>query len=399
MNSRAKKYETSPKLYFLLLLTFLATAPGIYLGLTDGHVSPEVGTLLFGLAIFGAAFILCWAAEAAQIDISESLAVAILALLAVLPEYAVDFVFTWNAAHDPEQAHFAIANMTGANRLLVGLGWPAVLLIYIVAKKRKEIVMDRSQRVEIFYLAMATIYSFTIPLKGSLTLIDTVILVTLFALYTRRVAQMETVEPEMVGPVKIIANMKDGPRRLVTVLFFLWAGAAIFFVAEPFAHSMVEMGHAFGINEFLLVQWLAPIASESPEFIVAATWAVRGAAGSALKALISSKVNQWTLLVGTIPLVFSISSGAVRVFPLDDLQQHELLLTAAQSLFGVAVLVNLNLRRSEGILLATLFCAQLIVAQIRLEVMLIYLLLAAVYLVAQRHHLIPAMRTGLGLKE
>jgi len=382
-----------------MLLTFLATAPGFYLGLTDGTVSPEVGTLLFGIAIFGAAFFLCWAAEAAQIDISESLAVAILALLAVLPEYAVDFVFTWKAAHDPEQAHFAIANMTGANRLLVGLGWPAVLLIYIFAKKRKEIVMDRSQRVEIFYLAMATVYSFTIPLKGSLTLIDTVILVSLFALYTRRVAQMETVEPEMVGPVKIIANMRDGPRRLVTVLFFLWAGAVIFLVAEPFAHSLVSMGREFGINEFLLVQWLAPIASESPEFIVAATWAVRGAAGSALKALISSKVNQWTLLVGTIPLVFSISSGAVRVFPLDSLQQHELLLTAAQSLFGVAVLVNLNLRRREGILLAALFCAQLIVAQIRLEVMLIYLLLAAVYLVAQRRHLIPALHTGLGLKE
>jgi len=97
--------------------------------------------------------------------------------------------------------------------------------------------------------------------------------------------------------------------------------------------------------------------------------------------------------------VFSISSGAVRVFPLDSLQQHELLLTAAQSLFGVAVLVNLNLRRREGILLAALFCAQLIVAQIRLEVMLIYLLLAAVYLVAQRRHLIPALHTGLGLKE
>ena len=145
--------------------------------------------------------LLAWAAEAAQIDISESLAVAILALLAVLPEYAVDFVFTWKSAHDPTQAHYAIANMTGANRLLVGLGWPAVLFIYVFAKKRKEILMDSSQRVEIFYLAMATLYSFTIPLKGSPNLIDTVILVTLFGLYTRRIAKMETVEPEMVGPV------------------------------------------------------------------------------------------------------------------------------------------------------------------------------------------------------
>ena len=52
---------------------------------------------------------------------------------------------------------------------------------------------------------MATLYSFTIPLKGSLNLIDTFILVTLFVLYARRAAQMEVVEPELVGPVKIVA--------------------------------------------------------------------------------------------------------------------------------------------------------------------------------------------------
>ncbi len=399
MSLPSGKYETSPGLYVMMATTLAATIPGFYLGLTHTEVSPILGSLLFGMSIFGAAFCLAWAAEAAQIDISESLAVAILALLAVLPEYAVDFVFTWKAAHDPAQAHYAIANMTGANRLLVGLGWPVVLFLYVWVKRRKEIIMDSSQRVEIFYLAMATIYSFTIPLKGSLNLIDTVILVTIFALYTRRIAKMETVEPEMVGPVKIIANMTTRPRRTITVFFFGWAGAVIFFSAEPFAHSLVTMGTTLGIDEFYLVQWLAPLASEAPEFIVAATWALRGAAGSALKALISSKVNQWTLLVGTIPLVFSISSGYARPFILDVRQDHELLLTAAQSLFGVAVLMNLRFNRSEGVLLAVLFFAQLIFAEIRMEVMVLYLLLAAVYLIMQRRCLIPAMRTGLGLKE
>ena len=341
MNPPPSKYDLSPRLYALVATVFAATVPGFYFGLTHSEVSPLLGSVLFGVAIFGAAFILSWAAEAAQIDISESLAVAILALLAVLPEYAVDFVFTWKAAHNPEEAHFAIANMTGSNRLLVGLGWPVVLFLYVMAKKRKEIIMDSSLRVEIFYLAMATIYSFTIPLKGQLTLFDTFILVMLFALYTRRAAKQETVEPVMVGPVKIIANMRDGPRRIVTVFFFLWAGVVIFFVAEPFAHGLVAMGRELGLNEFLVVQWLAPLASESPEFIVAATWALRGAAVSAMKALISSKVNQWTLLIGTIPLVFSISSGVIRPFPLDSLQQHELFLTAAQSRFGLAVLLNL----------------------------------------------------------
>ncbi|MDH4156832.1 MAG: sodium:calcium antiporter [candidate division Zixibacteria bacterium] len=398
MTRNDKKYEVDPYLYVLLAFTFAITLPGLYLGLFKIHVSPVLGSMVFGVAIFGAAFILSWAAEAIQVDISESLAVAILALLAVLPEYAVDFVFTWKSAHDPQQAHYAIANMTGANRLLVGLGWPFVLFLYVLFKKKKAVVLHSSQRVEIFYLAAATIYSFTIPLKGSLTLIDTAILVSLFGLYTRRMAQMHSEEPEMVGPPRIVVNLPTARRRLVTYLFFAFSGIVIFFVTEPFAESLVAMGARIGVNEFLLVQWLAPIASESPEFIVAAVWTIRGAASSAMKALISSKVNQWTLLIGTIPLVYAISGRAVKPFVLDSLQQHELILTAAQSLFAVAVLVNLKLDRRDGLLLLVLFTAQLVIEQIRLEVAIAYLVLAVVFLILHRRSLLPAARYGLGIR-
>ncbi len=223
-------------------------------------------------------------------------------------------------------------------------------------------------------------------------------MVTLFVLYTRRAAQMETVEPELVGPVKIIANMKTAPRRFLTAFFFLYAGVVIFFVAEPFAESLVALGAHLGVNEFLLVQWLAPIASESPEFIVAATWAIRGSAGSALKALISSKVNQWTLLIGTIPLVFAISGGVIRPFILDELQSHELILTAAQSLFAVAVLVNLRLSKLDGILLVVLFAIQLVIEQIRLEVTVVYIILAVIQHYLHRKDLIPTAKMGLNFR-
>ena len=399
MSAEHVKYSIKPSIYILALVVFLVTLPGLYFGITHHPISPVLGSILFGVAIFGAAFVLSWAAEAAQIDISESLAVAILALIAVLPEYAVDFVFTWKAAHNPAQAHYAVANMTGANRLLVGMGWPVVLLLYILFKKKKAVVLEESQRVEIFYLAMATLYSFIIPIKGNLTLIDTVILVSLFGLYTRRAAQMETTEPDLVGPVKIVANMSTGVRRTVTILLFLYAGAVIFLVAEQFAESLVATGAILGVNEFILVQWLAPIASEAPEFIIAATWAIRGAAGSALKALISSKVNQWTLLVGTIPLVFAISGGAIRPFVLDTLQTHELLLTAAQSIFAVAVLVNLRLEKLDGLLLFVLFAVQLVFEQTRIEITIIYIALAVVFHIAHRKDLIPAAIIGLGLKK
>ena len=116
-------------------------------------------------------------------------------------------------------------------------------------------------------------------------------------------------------------------------------------------------------------------------------------------ALISSKVNQWTLLVGTIPLVFAISGGAIRPFVLDTLQTHELLLTAAQSIFAVAVLVNLRLEKLDGLLLFVLFAVQLVFEQTRIEITIIYIALAVVFHIAHRKDLIPAAIIGLGLKK
>ena len=399
MAHQREKYKITPGIYVMFILTILCCLPGFYNGFIHGELTPIIGVLFYGIAIFAAAFILSWAAEVVQIDISESLAVAILALLAVLPEYAVDFVFTWDAPYSAESHHYAVANMTGANRLLVGLGWPFILFLYVFFKRKKEIVLNKIQHVELFYLLLASLYSITIPLKNELNLIDTVILVTLFGMYTRRAAQMETEEPEMVGPPKFVANMENLPRRIFTTFMFLFSGAVIFYVAEPFTESMIHLGEAYNFDKFLLVQWVAPIASESPEFIIAATWTMRGAANSAIKALISSKVNQWTLLIGTIPLVYAISGGAIVPFELDTLQHNEILLTAAQSLFAVLILFNLRFSKLEGSVLLVLFLAQMIFEAIRWEMIIIYLVLAVVYIIINRSHLIPSAKFALNIRK
>src|SRR5512134_3261106 len=90
---------------------------------------PVAVALWAGLAIFGAAFLLSWGCEVIQLDIPQALALALLALIAVLPEYAVDMYFAWQAGKDPKYTAFATANMTGANRLLLGVGWAVPVLI------------------------------------------------------------------------------------------------------------------------------------------------------------------------------------------------------------------------------------------------------------------------------
>src|SRR3954452_16598639 len=157
------------------VLAGLAAAPGVFLHLAGIHPEPLTGAITFGLAVVGAAFMLAWGAEAIQVDISAGLALALLALVAVLPEYAVDFVFTWKAGKNPaEFAPDALANMPGGNQPLIGVGWSLVVLVaaYRIGRARKgkaviatdkplpddtEAALSRSRSVEIAFLVIATV--------------------------------------------------------------------------------------------------------------------------------------------------------------------------------------------------------------------------------------------------
>ena len=324
------------------------------------HLTPQFEALSSGVAIFGAAFLLSWAAELSQKDIPQALAIALLALIAVLPEYAVDMYFAWSAGKDPKYTAFATANMTGANRLLIGVGWAAVVITYWLKSGKKAVELEPSHKIELFYLALATLYSFLIPLKGQLDLIDAVALILIFVFYMRAASKAEHVEPELEGPAAMIESWGTKPRRVWTVSFFLLSGFTILTAAEPFAEGLLATGRTFGIEEFILVQWLAPLASESPEFIVAILFALKGQPGTSMGALLSSKVNQWTLLIGMLPIVYAVSAGSAGGMHMDARQVEEMFLTAAQSIFAVAVLANLSFSLLEALIVFVLFWTQLL---------------------------------------
>jgi cation:H+ antiporter len=151
---------------------------------------------------------------------------------------------------------------------------------------------------------------------------------------------------------------------VATLGLFVVAGGTIMLAAEPFAEGLLESGRHFGIEEFVLVQWLAPLASEAPELLIAGLYAWRLNTNAGLGTLVSSKVNQWTLLVGTLPIVFSIAAGGLHGLPIAPQQREELFLTAAQSFFALAILSNLSMSIREAWLLFGLFWAQFIVGAI-----------------------------------
>jgi cation:H+ antiporter len=353
---------------------------------SGGHLPPHWQALSSGVAIFGAAFMLSWSAELAQKDIPQALAIALLALIAVLPEYAVDMYFAWTAGKDPKYTAFAMANMTGANRLLIGVGWAAVVVTYWLKSGNRAMELEPGHKIEILYLGLATVYSFLIPIKGRLDLIDAAALIAIFILYMRAASKAEHVEPELEGPAAMIESWGEGPRRIMTVVYFLVSGFTIFISAEPFAEGLLASGRTFGIEEFILVQWLAPLASESPEFIVAILFALKAQPGTSMGALLSSKVNQWTLLIGMLPVVYSVSAGNFGGMHMDGRQVEEMFLTAAQSIFAVAVLANLSFSLFEAVIIFVLFSTQLLFPDpnFRFYYSIFYVFLAGALVIGKR---------------
>jgi cation:H+ antiporter len=388
-------------LWAVVGLMLLVGLPGIVLRVGGIHPPAAVAAMIFGFAILAAAFLLGWAAETAELDLSQGLALAIIALIAVLPEYAVSFVLAWDAGADPEVAKqgLAVANMTGGNRLLIGIGWPVVFALFFYRTRLTTLVVDRQRALELVFLAVATLYGLSIPLRHTVSLIDGIVLGTLFIVYLVFTGRAQSEGPVLVGPARAMGALSDLPRRSMVAGILVFSAAVIFCSAEPFADALVHLGRQLGVSEFVLIQWLAPLASESPEVLVAGMLAFRGRGAHGMGVLISSKVNQWTLLIGTLPVAFLLSAGDFSLLgglPLDGREREEIFLTAAQSAFAIAVFANLRMGGREAIALFVLFATQLFITNesVRLVYAVLYSVLCVVLLVVNRAEIPDTLRAA-----
>ncbi len=387
-----------------LLLAAVFVAPAAALRLTGIHPNPVVSLLAFGAAVVAASFVLAWAAEAAQVDVSGGLAIAVLALIAVLPEYAVDLYYAYVAGHNAEYVQYAAANMTGSNRLLMGIGWPIVVIVglYVAQKmsadqsSKRVLALEPGNRVELGFLLIAGLVAFIIPATGRIHLVLGVAMLAWFGFYLYKLTRGEAEEPELVGTAAAIGALPDRARRITVVALFLLSGAVILMCAEPFANSLIDAGAELGIDRFLLVQWLAPLASEAPEFIIATIFAARGKSTAAIATLISSKVNQWTLLMGSLPIAYLAGGGGTELV-LDSRQIEEVLLTATQTMMGVALILSLRFHRATAWLLLALFVVQFPITSTtgRLVLCGVYGALTVVGLVINRRHVAATLRAPL----
>lgn len=404
----ARTTGSGRRLVIPLGIVGLIAAQGVALRLSGAQPAPLVGILLFGAAIVAAAFALAWAGEAAEVDISGGLAVGLLAIIAILPEYAIDLYFAFTAGSDPSQAPYAAANMTGSNRLLLGFGWPFILLVAFlvhraararrrptdpdIARRPFAVRLPEDNRVELGLLLIASVLTLAIPLTGEIHVVLGVALLALFAYYLWKVSTGESEEPELVGVPAAIGGLPTLARRATVIAIFALSAAVILLLAEPFAHSLVAGGRAAGIDDFLLVQWLAPLASEAPEFVIAVIFAMRGKAAMGVGILLASKVNQWTALVGTLPIAHALGGGGWAL-PMDPRQVEEFVLTATQTLLGVALLLSLRFAGRWAATLFALFAATFVFTgtEARWVVSGVYAAFAVVLFALQWRRVLPTL--------
>ena len=371
------------KLWVSMILLAGVGIPGVIIRFGGLHLDPALEALIFGVGIIGAAFLLSWAAEVAQMDVSASFAIAILALVAVMPEYMVEAVLAWDAGESyrqlqvaegevPKAMSLAAANVTGANRLLIGVGWSAVIIIFWL-KQRSGFDMRGLLTLELPMLVVATLLTIIVAFTKMIPIWLAVVFIGVYIFYLWRSSTQESEEPDLLGAAAMIGSFRPVYRRLWVAGLFIYSAAIILIAAEPFVHGLRDTGASLGISEFLLIQWLAPLASESPEIIVAVLFSLRANPNGGLTTLISSQVNQLTLLVGSIVVVFSISSGQLLSFPLDyfeggfverltspfGLQSSEFLLTAAASTFAILLISTRIIKLWHGIALLGIFVAYL----------------------------------------
>jgi cation:H+ antiporter len=315
-------------------------------------------------SILIASVFIAWGAESAQFFVAQGFALAILAWMQTLPEFAVEAVLAWK-----QQTALLMANLTGAVRLLTGLAWPMIYVTAAVVHRRRTgqplrmIELTAHQSVEVIGLLLPLAYALLIWWKGTLALYDAGFLVLFYVVYLGVLTRLPATSHEEIDELEAV------PRAVVTARplrrnaaiggLFLIGGGLIYFAAEPFLGSLIAVAAAAGIPTFVIIQWLAPVVSEFPELASTFYFARQEEKASiALMNIASSNINQWTLLVAMLPVVLSLGHGSVQSLVLDPEQKRELLLTVGQSFISFVFLLNMEFAWWEALMLFVLFAAQ-----------------------------------------
>ena len=377
----------------------LSTALGCaFLGVLvhfGGPVIPvPLATIGLGIGVIGAAFLLAWAADAGEAVFSGGLVLAVVALVAVLPEFIIEIRFAYI-----QETELVSANLTGATRLLLTGAITLPVLVAFLARRKGgaaapvEIMANR--RLELGILLVVSIYAVQIVARGNVTVFDSFVLIALYVLYARRVQGTHGEEPAVVG---VAAGLLSLPRKyhgLMIAGLILVAGAVVIMIANPFADALLATGTSVGVDPYLLIQSVVPVATEAPEFVVVAVLVANRRPAQGLALFLASSVSQWTLGMGALPIAYAAGGGGTSM-PLAGREQLEVGFTIALTLFVVAALASGRAERVDAWLVLGIFAVQFVypIPFVRAAVAIVLLVYAIDLFVARRRAIRPLLRVA-----
>jgi cation:H+ antiporter len=391
----AQEDEQLSPLNLRIAVAVAFTVPGVLVRFTGGAAAYPLQVVAYGAAVVAAAFMLAWATEAAQADIGHGVVIALVAFVAILPEYVVEIHYAVTG-----QAEYVTANLTGASRLLLGCAVALPALIGLLRGRWHippigRLTLASPHRLELAILTFASLWTLRGVARGEMTVLDAVVLVALYAFYLRRVSQIGGESPPAIGVAAQIEALPASDRKRWVAGLMAYAASVILLTAVPFGDAVLGTGTLVGIKPYLLLQWIVPIATEAPELVVAFVLLTHGRGGQSLAVLLAGAVSQYTLALGTVPIAYQLGAG-VGPLPLPGRERVELFLSIGVALYAVASLIMLRLSRGDSAIMLLLFTAQFLLPTVfsRLAFAVIFWIVAVDILLAERRHL-PLLLTAL----
>jgi cation:H+ antiporter len=373
------------------------TIPGLVVRFGGGTAPYPLQVIAYGAAVVAAAFILAWACEAAQVDVAHGLVVAVVAFVAILPEYIVEVHFALIG-----HAEFVTANLTGASRLLLGVAVALPAVVALLPPQWRPVQsgaleLPAAHRIELAIVAVGAVWSLRGVFEGRLTALDSAVLIGLYVLYLRRVASDGGEGPPPMGVAAQLAELPRDQRRKWVGGLMLFAALVILVTAVPFGNAVLGTGGIVGISPYLMLQWIVPIATETPELVVAFVLLTHGRGGQSIAVLLAGAVSQYTLALGTLPLAYA-AGPAIGPLPLAGRERVELLLTIGVALYAVTALIGLRLSRGDSMIMLLLFAGQFLLPSVltRLVFAVVFLAVAVDIMLAERRQVAPIARALVG---
>lgn len=379
---------------FLLIGAFMVLAK--YLGPAGVGVS---ALIIAGAVLVG------YGADMLEMVLPSGVAIAIVALLQISPEFFVEWATVKRAAADPNFLHNAMANLFGANKLLVGFGPPLVFFVYFFFsryRKANEIVFSPIKSYSIFVMIFAIVYNYVIYLKNSLMWYDSIVLILIYFFSVIFIGRMEVSyekhnrEADNGGDgdddshdsavMRFLRGLSKAGGRIVAARVYLLAfiflacgGGLLVGFSEHFLESLLHASAAAGISTFFFIGYVAPFMSEFPEKTVAIGFAMKGREDTAMVNFLSSVLSQLTLLTGLVPLAYSYYKGSLTGIEFDHTQSQELLLVIAMMLFSFMLFSDLKFTIRETVLALGLFIWQFVSPESRDVVTKVYFVIFISY--------------------